>query len=831
MIKQPLLRQLQTLSPRTVLVVALSVVLLLGSYGPLRGLEQGLFTATHAVLPVPGAAEQVVVITLDERDLYAHTEGLWSYARLTEAVALLHQAQAKVIGLHLPLHPHATPAEQQALAAQIQQHGRVVLAAYVYPTPADSPISSALPPLSSPVKRAWYASPWLAPLMTAHRETPLSWQPAAPTAAEPLFGSARGVGMVSSHYPGFRGFPGLMATDHGWLASFEILMAALSLDQTPQTLEFSQGRGVRIGSQWLPLGTAMELRPLSPKRDPRYGLLKTYTLQSLLSHGIDPSQLRERSVIIGPVTGPQANYLSYHGLSLPATLWSAWNVHTATTGAVLYQPAWGEGLQRLLLLSTALALLLLPLSYYTSVPGALAQLGAAALLLLSGVSLMLWAQIMVPLFLPALLILLALGGWHLQTRLRARLYVDRNNASEAYRQLAAHLQSQGQLEQAFALYQRCTQADELIKQQLYLLGQDFERRRLYGRALEVYRHLSALDSHYRDISVRFERLKPLADSRAPKLSPETVHQHRGKDLVLDDKSLEKPMIGRYQIERQLGRGSMGVVYLGADPKISRKVAIKTLALNREFDPEVLDQVKTRFFREAEASGRLTHKNIVTIYDVGEEHDLAFIAMDFLEGVALDTYTKAETLLPIAEVLDIGAQIAEGLDYAHQQQVIHRDIKPANVMYNPDTGVAKITDFGIASLLDNSKTRTGTVLGTPAFMSPEQISGQRVDGRSDLFSLGVTLYYLLCARLPFTAETMAGLVYQITQTPHVPITEQRPELGPLINLIINKCLQKDPEKRYPSGAALAKALRDCITATKNTPKTGQFGAGTPYYHGH
>ncbi|WP_159098491.1 protein kinase domain-containing protein [Thiorhodospira sibirica] len=829
MIKQPLLRQLQTYSPRSVMVVALGVLLLLGSYGPLRGLDQGFFAITSTLLPVPDAAEQLVLIALDERDLHAHTEGLWSYARLTEALAVLHQAQARVIGLHLPLHLHATPAEQQALSAQIKQHGQVVLAVYAHPTPSDSPIASVLPPLSSPVKRAWYTSPWLGPLFTAHREMPLSWQPA--TAAEPLFTAVSGVGIVGSYYPGFRGFPGLIATDHDWLAGFDVLMTALSLHQTPQNIEFRQGRGVRIGSHWLPMGAAMELRPLSPKRDPRYGLLKTHTLQSLLTHGIDPSQLRDRSVIIGPVSGPQAHYLTYQGLTLPAAIWSAWNVHTATTGAVLYQPAWGEGLQRILLIATALALLLLPLSYYTRLPDALAPLGVSLLLVLCSALLMLWAQVMVPLLLPALLILLALGSWQLYARLHAVLYADRNNASEAYRQLAAHLQSQGQLEQAFALYQRCTQQDEMIKQQLYLLGQDFERRRLYGRALEVYRHLSAMDPHYRDITVRFQRLKPLADSRAPKLSPETVHQHRGKDLVLDDKSLEKPMIGRYQIERQLGRGSMGVVYLGADPKISRKVAIKTLALNREFDPEVLDQVKTRFFREAEASGRLTHKNIVTIYDVGEEHDLAFIAMDFLEGVALDTYTKVETLLPIAEVLDIGAQIADGLDYAHQQQVIHRDIKPANVMYNPDTGVVKITDFGIASLLDNSKTRTGTVLGTPAFMSPEQISGQRVDGRSDLFSLGVTLYYLLCARLPFTAETMAGLVYQITQTPHVPITEQRPELGPLINLIINKCLQKDPEKRYPSGAALAKALRDCITATKNTPKTGQFGAGTPYYHGH
>ncbi|OOG23395.1 serine/threonine-protein kinase, partial [Thioalkalivibrio denitrificans] len=344
-------------------------------------------------------------------------------------------------------------------------------------------------------------------------------------------------------------------------------------------------------------------------------------------------------------------------------------------------------------------------------------------------------------------------------------------------------------------------------------------RRQYARAMDVYTHLDSISPRYRDVPVRIERLRGLAAPGRKKLGHDLSKVDSA--LIIDGESLEKPTLGRYQIECQLGRGSMGIVYLGVDPKIGRKVAIKTLALNQEFEPDMLEQIKWRFFREAEASGRLNHRNIVTIYDVGEEHDLAFIAMDYLEGSSLDAFVRRETLLPVVEVLEICAQVADGLAYAHGQQVIHRDVKPANVIYNRSKGSVTITDFGIACLTDNNRTRTGTILGTPAFMSPEQVSGKAVDGRSDLFSLGVTLYQLLSGQLPFTADTMAGLVYQITQTRHQSISEVRPELGPLVALILNRALEKDPDKRYQTGTELAKALRECAAALKRSPKPGQY----------
>jgi serine/threonine-protein kinase len=261
---------------------------------------------------------------------------------------------------------------------------------------------------------------------------------------------------------------------------------------------------------------------------------------------------------------------------------------------------------------------------------------------------------------------------------------------------------------------------------------------------------------------------------------------------------------------------MGVVYLGRDPKINRVVAIKTLALGNEFEGDELKEIKERFFREAETAGRLNHPNIVTIYDAGEEHDLAYIAMEFLHGHDLARYVKPDTLLPVSKVVGIVYKSALALDFAHQHNVVHRDIKPANIMFDPDKSAIKITDFGIARITDASKTKTGTVLGTPTYMSPEQVAGKKVDGRSDLYSLGVMFYQMLSGVAPFRGESMATLMYKIANEDHVSVFEAKPDLAdilPCIAGIIDKALAKDPADRYQTGQEFAAAIKACIDASK------------------
>jgi serine/threonine-protein kinase len=285
--------------------------------------------------------------------------------------------------------------------------------------------------------------------------------------------------------------------------------------------------------------------------------------------------------------------------------------------------------------------------------------------------------------------------------------------------------------------------------------------------------------------------------------------HPGGTLVLG--AGEKPKFGRFEVQKELGKGAMGVVYLGKDPKIGREVAIKTMALAQEFEPEELGEIKDRFFREAETAGRLSHPNIVTIFDTGEEHDYCYIAMELLKGGDLAPYVKQGNLLPIEKVVSIIARVSDALGYAHRQGVVHRDVKPANMMYDPASDTLKVTDFGIARLTDSSKTKTGMVLGTPSFMSPEQLAGKKIEGRSDLFSLGVSLYQLLSGRLPFEGESMAQLMFKIANEPPRDILSVRPDLPPSLAVFLERALAKDPQDRYQTGEEFGGALRAALTA--------------------
>ena len=358
---------------------------------------------------------------------------------------------------------------------------------------------------------------------------------------------------------------------------------------------------------------------------------------------------------------------------------------------------------------------------------------------------------------------------------------------------------------------------------LYTLGSQLEQRGRGPQATAVYRHLARFDHTYKDVAGRLRRLMDTDRAKAkaattatPAASPQASADATTPNLraAPSDRPAaaaavpEAERLGRYQLEREIGRGAMGIVYLGRDTAINRMVAIKAIPLASEFSDAELVEARSRFFREAETAGRLNHPNIVTIYDVGEERGLAYIAMEYLKGKHLSDYAKSNNLLEPRKVLEIIGRTADALGFAHKQQVVHRDIKPANLMYDPSTDVLKITDFGIARLSGAGSTRTGIVLGTPSFMSPEQLEGRTVTGHSDLFSLGVSLFQLLTGQLPFTADSMTGLMQQIAEAPHPPLRAFRPDLPACVESVIDQALAKNPEARYDSGAQMAAALDDC-----------------------
>jgi serine/threonine-protein kinase len=371
---------------------------------------------------------------------------------------------------------------------------------------------------------------------------------------------------------------------------------------------------------------------------------------------------------------------------------------------------------------------------------------------------------------------------------------------------------------------------------LYTLGSQLEQRGRVTQATAVYRHLARFDNTYRDVAARLRRLmdaeraKPkaappapdkIAVSAAPAAATAAAAASAASAASAADSvpaaapaaagsapAADIQRLGRYQLEREIGRGAMGIVYLGRDTAINRMVAIKAIPLASEFSDAELVEARSRFFREAETAGRLNHPNIVTIYDVGEERGLAYIAMEYLKGRHLSDYAKSDRLMEPRKVLDVIGRTADALGFAHKQQVVHRDIKPANLMYDPSTDTLKITDFGIARLSGAGSTRTGIVLGTPSFMSPEQLEGGTVTGHSDLFSLGVSLFQLLTGQLPFTADSMTGLMQQIAEAPHPPLRAFRPDLPACVESVIDRALAKNPDARYDSGAHMAAALEDC-----------------------
>jgi serine/threonine-protein kinase len=269
-------------------------------------------------------------------------------------------------------------------------------------------------------------------------------------------------------------------------------------------------------------------------------------------------------------------------------------------------------------------------------------------------------------------------------------------------------------------------------------------------------------------------------------------------------------LGRYVIERKLGRGAMGAVYLARDPRINRPVALKVIPIEKEFEDEELEEARLRFFREAESAGRLTHPNIITVFDAGEDKHLAYIAMEYLGGTPLTHYTDPKKLLAPKKTLELCARTADALHYAHEQGVIHRDIKPANLLYDLKSDLLKISDFGVARLTDNNRTKTGIVLGTPMYMSPEQLGAETLTGHSDLFSLGVTLYELLTGEVPFKAKNIAVLMTKITSEDPIPVSNRRPGIPPSVDAVLSKALAKRPEKRFANGAEMAIALRNCAS---------------------
>lgn len=266
-------------------------------------------------------------------------------------------------------------------------------------------------------------------------------------------------------------------------------------------------------------------------------------------------------------------------------------------------------------------------------------------------------------------------------------------------------------------------------------------------------------------------------------------------------------LGRYEVRERLGQGAMGTVYRGHDPVLARPVAIKTIPL--DMPKEDRSDYEARFYQEARAAGGLSHPNLVTIYDIGKTDRLAYMVMEYVQGQELRELLLTHAPFSAEDAVRVCAQVADGLDYAHVRGVVHRDIKPTNIIVT-DEGLVKIADFGIARIRSSElKTMTGIVLGSPRYMSPEQVIGGALDGRTDIFSLGIVLYELLTGRPPFQADTVQGVMYQALNSKPAPPSGTNPRVPRILDFVVAKAIAKDANHRYRSAAAFAEDLRSAV----------------------
>ncbi|MEF8833840.1 MAG: serine/threonine-protein kinase, partial [Halofilum sp. (in: g-proteobacteria)] len=589
--------------------------------------------------------------------------------------------------------------------------------------------------------------------------------------------------------------------------SLSLMVAARGLNLDTGDITIRPGRGVQVGGLDIATAPALQMNMFfyDGGDGGRQSAFPVDSFYDVLSGRIPADKYEDRIVLVGATaTGVGDAQVTPISATTAPVITLAHAVSSILEQDFFLRPDWAQWARMGAFALIALYLVVL-VPRLRGGPAALIGVVLVAGAVGTGYGLLVTRQMWIPLATPAAL--LVVGYTLMMTKRflateRGKLRSDAESA-ESNRMLGLSFQSQGQLDTAFEKYRKCP-LDDSMMEVLYNLALDYERKRQFNKASNVYDYIAKHDPDFRDIATRRQRAKKME---------ETVVLGGGGGsgdgtMVLGGEDIENPKLGRYDVEKELGKGAMGTVYQGRDPKINRVVAIKTLALSQEFEADELEDVKERFFREAETAGRLNHPNIVTIYDAGEEHDLAYIAMEYLQGKDLTPWIKPDNLLPLRRVLEMVADSAEALAYAHDHNVVHRDVKPGNIMYEPDTKVLKITDFGIARITDSSRTKTGMVLGTPSYMSPEQLAGKKIDGRSDLFSLGVMLYQMVTGKLPFTADSMATLMYRIANEPHAPVHDLDDTLPDCVAGIIDRAMQKAPEERYADGRAMAADLRDC-----------------------
>ena len=587
-----------------------------------------------------------------------------------------------------------------------------------------------------------------------------------------------------------------------YFPSYTLRVASIFLNMPIQDIRADLGTAVYLGSK-VEVPTTLYSEMLISFKGPRNSF-RSFSYFDVINDKIPASVFKNKLVLVSPSAAGIMNPLSTPtDPTMPVGEFSAHTIWAILNKAFIQKPPWTELAELIMIVIVGIIIaFVLPRlkALFSGIVFAallLLFIGGTAFAFVSGGT---W----IPSMYPLIELIIGYIGVVSLSYFVTEAHRDKveGESAETNRMLGLSFQSQGMLDMAFDKLRRVPVDDEM-KDILYNLALDYERKRQFNKAAAVYEYIEKNDSKFKDVTARKKKL--LQASETMVFGDNFLSGDTHGNGLMETGTDTKPTLGRYEVERQLGKGAMGIVYLGKDPRINRTTAIKTFRFADEYDASEIKGLKEKFFREAESAGTLSHPNIVTIYDAGDEQDLAYIAMEYLEGEDLEKYTKKENLMPMRKVIGYMADIAGGLAYAHERGIVHRDIKPANIMLLKNDMV-KITDFGIARITATSQTQTGIVKGTPYYMSPEQFSGEKVDGRSDIFSLGVMMYQLMTGRLPFYADNPAALMNKIMNEPHQDPKKFNPRIVKPVITVLNNALIKNRDKRYQKASLMCTHLR-------------------------
>jgi len=795
------------------------------SFTPLKSLDFAAYDIAVSTNQLP-ASEHIAIIDIDEASIDHMGRWPWPRSEFSNIINKLSHANARIIGLDIPFTQKQRTANSAQIAALLRKDSQNTddskIEAQIRSMDGDYMLTSA----AKKSGNVYMSMRFDNKTRSAYTNTPIptflksviikntslgnaSYDPIQPSKLHYPFSdlatAAAGIGFSNINLDSdgiSRSAPLVAEYKNNYFPSLALLIASRDLNMTVSDIRIDLGSKLELGMLDIVSNSQMSIYPVFHRSDDISGF-KHYSFYDIISNRIPNSAFNDKVVLIG-VTDPNIttayNTPVIDGMS--GIEFQAHILQSILDKSVYSRPSWAEFVEYALIILIGIYLITLVPRTNTTISTSISIalfiiLLATSFLLLSIAAV--WLQTMsAAMLLITGHILILINKHFLSTQSQGRSTAE---SAETNKMLGLSFQSQGMLDMAFDKFRKCPINNDIL-QCIYNLALDFERKRQFNKASSVYEYINEHEPSYKDVSVRMERMKNAGDTMIFGAST------AGGISNLLITGGAKPTLGRYEIIREIGKGAMGTVYLGKDPKINREVAIKTMALAQEFEPDEMEEVKARFFREAETAGMLNHPNIVTIFDAGDEHDLAYIAMEFLDGADLAPYTKKGKLFPASATMKVCGKVAEALNYAQSQNVVHRDIKPANIMLLKDKTI-KVTDFGIARITASSKTKTGVVLGTPSYMSPEQLSGKHVDGRSDIFSLGVMMYEMLCGVRPFRGDSMATLMFQIANEPHPDIREHNSQITERTAKLLDHMLTKDPEMRIANGAAVIKEIIQCL----------------------